>query len=649
METSTKINLRSIFLAIMLLASMITYAALGPNEEFAYYKSKYPEEAAIYLSKKEEVKYSIINDSLITTITVYEEILHLGDNTKRFASETIYSSTFNEVSNIEAYTLVPGKRKYQKIEVTEFKESFDDDSNVFYDDSKTTSFNFPAIQKGAKTILTYTKTLRNPRLMNLFFIDTYIPVHEASYVVEYDNNITINPFLFNTEKNEIKTENKVISENRSAIRYTSSNIDKIRFENDCPSYNYMATKIYSPVASYIKSNGEKVQLISTTENLHTWYRTFLKDLLGRDDEVKELAESIINPGDPVMEKVEKIYYWVQANIKYIAFEDGMRGFIPHQGNYVINKRYGDCKDMTSAIVSMLREVDIDARYTWVGSRDLPFKYSETPSPITDNHMIATFEHEGETYYLDATGQYTPLDLPTSMIQGKECLISKNEHEFIIKEIPVINKEKNIMTDSISINIDPDGLIHGNGHVTLTGYAKVFNAYKLIKSNQKSIDDYVHRLLLKGSNKFHLDTFMIANTLDLNKPTTINYEFKVNDYYSQVGDDIYINPVLNKTMTDALIENRTVPLSNDYKYINRNIVMLNIPEGYELVTLPDNINNPGTNFGFSITYTTKGAQVLITKEFYLDYLLMKPDEFDSWNLIIDDYAKACRTALILRKK
>lgn len=618
-----------------------------PENDFNYYNEKYPDAAAIYTLRKQEVNYALVNDSIVTTISVYEEMLHLGDNTGRYTREKVYTSSFVEVSNLKAYTLVPQKRKYERIDVVEFKKSYDTNSDVFYDDTKEISFTYPSVQKGVKTILEYTKTIKDPRMIGMYFFDTYLPVDKAVYTVVYDDRLDVSPKFHNVESLNIHKEKSKISDSQSSLSFTASQIDKIKFDRSCPSYTYMAASVYCPISQFMDKDGETRYLISTTEVLHSWYRTFIKDIQNHDPEIKSLVGTIVDSDDSDLEKVKKIYGWVQGNIKYIAFEDGMRGLIPHPGNYVIEKRYGDCKDMASAIVSMLREAGVEAHFTWVGTRDIPYQYSDIPSPITDNHMIASVMLEGKTYFLDATGQYLPLGLPSSMIQGKECLISLNEDEFLIEKVPIIPKEESVMSDSIAITID-NGTVYGKGRVDLTGYAKFFNTYKLIKANQKSVDDYLERLLPKGSNKFHLDDYDIVCLSDLYAPITIDYDFTIPDYYRTIGDNIYISLILDRTMTDALLENRSVPIENDYKYINRSIIKLKIPEGYELKNIPDDSERNNDNFGFKIQYDHIGSEVIVSREFYIDYLVMEPDSFESWNRIITEYAKACRKAMILSK-
>ena len=92
-----------------------------------------------------------------------------------------------------------------------------------------------------------------------------------------------------------------------------------------------------------------------------------------------LIENTIDKDD----KARLIFNWVQDNIKYVAFEDGMGGFIPRPAASVCHKRYGDCKDMASIITDMLRYAGIKGNITWVGSDELPYDYTE----IADGHIF----------------------------------------------------------------------------------------------------------------------------------------------------------------------------------------------------------------------------------------------------------------------
>ena len=648
MALSTNKMTHRLFLVFALLLNLSVYGQMKPDEEFAYFHERYPDDVAVYLRNNETVDFRVQGDSIVTTIEVYEELLHLGENTTRYASGNVISSSFYKISELEAYTLIPNKKKYVRLDVNEFKESYDKDTYVFFDDSKVTTFTFPGVQKGVKTILKYKKTITDARMTPMYYIATHLPIHAASYKVTHDEKIIIEPRIFNDEAVDLIRKTQKLSNGRTRLTFEASNVKQIKFDYSAPAYSYLTTSVYCPVSSYTTSSGISIDLLASAESLHKWYRTFLSKILDQDEEVAHIVASIISTDDTEWDKINKIYQWVQSNIKYIAFEDGMRGLIPHSGSYVLSKRYGDCKDMASTIVALLREADIEAYYTWVGSRDLPFKYSETPSPVVDNHMIATVIVEDKIYYLDATGQYTPISLPTSMIQGKECLISLGPNKHRIETIPVVPKEQNMMIDSVNIRLDK-GKVIGEGKASFTGYAKVFNTYKLVKANQNSVEDYIQRLLSKGSNKFRVEDFSIDNLERISSPIDIAYKFNIADYYRRIGDDIYFNLVMDRTYTDGLLDGREVPLENEYKYINRNVVKLTIPEGYSLGDLPKDEMAQNEHFGYSIKYKKENNEVIASKEFYLDFLVLYPQNFDDWNQIINKYAKACRKAVVLSKQ
>ena len=56
---------------------------------------------------------------------------------------------------------------------------------------------------------------------------------------------------------------------------------------------------------------------------------------------------MIDDKETELEKVKAIYYWAQKNVKYVAFEYALGGFVPRDANDIYSKKYGDCKDNSS--------------------------------------------------------------------------------------------------------------------------------------------------------------------------------------------------------------------------------------------------------------------------------------------------------------
>lgn len=392
-------------------------------------------------------------------------------------------------------------------------------------------------------------------------------------------------------------------------------------------------------------------MLSGLDDLYTWYYTFVKDL---NEEASPELDGIVRKIQAISHSeinlVKNIFYWVQENIQYVAFEQGMRGFIPHPGSYVCEKRYGDCKDMANLIVNMLKLANVKAYHTWVGTRDLPYKYSKVPTPLVDNHMIATYiGSDGQYYYLDATSDHTPFGLPSSMIQGKEALIGIDPTHYKVTTIPEIAKERNVMVDSVSIRLDGNQII-GSGTSSLGGYTKVFGCYALNRSKSDDIERNVTRLIGKGSNKFYLDKYALSDVDDRDKRTVIDYSFRIGDYFQKIGDELYVNLNLNKEHYNDFINPilRETPKERDYKYEKVEYCELTIPDGYVLEYLPPNAKADGDLLGFETEYRSENGKVLLRKKFYVNYLLMQPNQFEGWNASIKPLSEAYKESIILKK-
>lgn len=634
---------------VVLLIRLMIGAKMGyaqqptPIAEYEKYAELYPNDNGVITDYWREYRISMVGDSLEIIAEQYQEILVL-ENPTSWIKDRAYSSSFREIVKLEAYTLVPARRKFEKVQVEDFNKSYDKNTFVFYDDTEWINYSYPEVSKGCKIVTRQQWKLNNPHFIGQFFFSSYTPTVQARIKIVADTSVSIQHGLFNEEFAEIKYKTKKMDNGKIEYMYWANNLEKIKDEVDNPSFNYLAPSVHLNISHYL-SNNDKISVMSSLEDLHNWYSTFIHDL-EIDESIKELANSIVAPKDSDYEKTRKIFYWVQSNIKYIAFEQGMRGLIPHQADYVLQKRYGDCKDMSSLLVGLLRSQDIPANYTWIGTRDLPYKYSETPSPLIDNHMIASIELKDKTIFLDATGSYTPIGLPTAMIQGKESLISSGHLPKIV-EVPIVSKDTNLMIDSSYIKLE-NGTIIGKANLKLTGLANVANTYKLINKTSTGEENYLKRLLSKGSNKFFLDSYETFNVKNLDDPIKIDYNFRIENYYKSIGDEIYVNLCLDKSLSSSQIIDRSTPIENDFKYTNKSVTVLELPNDYSVSYLPEKSSMDSDNFGFSIIHEVKGNKIYTTKEFYVDYLLMYPKDFENWNNVINSYSQAVRTSIVLTR-
>lgn len=634
------------FIATCLLLS--SSAAFGQEDVWNSLKEKFPQEPIVVVQRAEVLTLSIDGDSLRAASSNFEDILHLKEQTTTYSSRKVYGSHFTQIEDLKAKTLVWDKNRYKEIPVSKFSKNSDQSAGIFYDDSYHYAFDFPAVGLRNRTVLEYEEHHKDPKFISGFMFGSYMPQAQVTYTIKAPVDVDLSFKIVNDTDGKIHF-NKTTKGKNVVYEWRAENLKPLKIDDESPDIRYFAPHVVCFVKSY-KAKGRTINVLSSDKDLYQWYSGFIKGLdVPASKELQEIVSDIKARSQSELELVKNVMYWVQSNIKYIAFEQGMRGLVPHSGNYVCEKRYGDCKDMASIIVSMLRVANVKAYHTWIGTRHLPYRYTEYPTPIVDNHMIATYiAQDGTYYFLDATSSYNTFGFPSSMIQGKEALIGKNDSEFEIVTVPVIDAALNLVADSISVKIDSD--ITGSGTFTLSGFPKTFASYHFDRAVEEDVRKSVVRYVEKGSNKFYLDKYKIRSLLNRDSALVVDYDFTIKDYHQQIGDEMYVNlhfskPLYNNTINATL---RTSPREVEYLYHSVDYVAFEIPKGYKVAYLPENSSVENDIMSFKISYEEKDGKIILSKSLREKKLMLHPSDFEEWNAVIRKLSAAYKESVILEK-
>jgi len=629
--------------------SLLTAGLLPAQEyDFEQIKKKYSDENAVFLKRQDHSSIKIEDGELSIVSDISEDMLMLSEKANIYGEKSIFYSYFNEISDIEANTLVPQKGKFKTMKVRNILEKNDISEGNFYDDSKSKSFVYSGIQPGARTVLSYREKMKEPRFFGAFYFSSYVPTAESEFSVTFPKEVTLSYTLFGADGKNIRFTK---TENRNSYTYTwqASDTRKYQLEDESPNIRYSEPHVVVRIDQYTFS-GQTKKILHGPEDLNRWYYSMVKDINKQPTPaLKHIVDSLIQGQTSELDKVKRIFYWVQDNINYVAFENGLGGFVPREANAICDKRYGDCKDMASIIVYMLGEANIKAYHTMIGTRDIPYSFAEVPMPLSCNHMIATYIADGKYYFLDGTGKYAPLGLHTAMIQGKEALISKGENDFEIVKVPEIPKEINWILDSVQIVLK-DREVKGTGTVLASGYLKIGLTHNLQNKTPDENTKFLKHYLLKGSNRFQVDSARYENLTDRERDLSLNYQFSIADYATRNADEMYFNMNLDKTFQNDMIdaEKRHTNRLFQYKYTEKYTTTLQIPEGYACTFVPENASYSSPQFGFEITYRQDKNKVYQSKSLYLNTLMLQPESFETWNKMIKQLNSAYNESLILKK-
>jgi len=644
---TTNIN-NILFCAFALLFGSATLAQdLTKYQEL---KSKYPKEDAVIFNKKEEISIEHSPSKGLTINTLHTNSKYfLSERAHYYANEYMYFNSFNTIDNIKAYAYINQKGKYKKKRVTDTIVEDRYSTSIFYDDNKTMQMIYPKMKEGDFSQISYTEEYKDPHFLSSFYFSSYLPSEHTEVSIKFPKTVKVKykENNFNDDISFSKTETK----DSYIYTWTAKNTPKYGQTEESFSMSYYEPHVSFMIESY-EDNGTEKKVLSSTQDLYNWYSSMVEGVnTDISDDLKALTDSITDGMNDDFEKIKAVYYWVQDNIKYVAIEDGYSGFIPNQANDIFHRRYGDCKDMSSIITSMLNHAKVPAYLTWVGTRDIPYSYEEMHNPSVDNHMIAAAEYNDSIIFMDGTASFLPIDLPSSFIQSKQAMIGINDKEYKLERVPVPPMNKNIYKDSVNINID-DMLIKGEASALFTGYHKYDIAALLIRRPETKYKEIMSASLEKGSNKFKLDSLHIDGLDKRETPLQIDYSFVIPSYIKKINDEMYINMNLNRDYSNSKIEIDKTKYDKkvDYKKQSEFITVLNIPEGYSVEYIPDNLSYDNNYFGFEIIYSLDKASKTLsqTRKMYFKELRIPRSEFKKWNKMMKELNNGYRQTVVLKK-
>lgn len=155
-------------------------------------------------------------------------------------------------------------------------------------------------------------------------------------------------------------------------------------------------------------------------NIPSWYNVYPRcEVSSVKDwsEVKEMGKQLFSadvksPGTDILIRDKKLdnsekgileaVRFVQNEVRYLGLVNGIHSHKPHHPDDVLKNRFGDCKDKSYLLVSILRKIGVEAWPVYVNTLEYNFTDDHLPSPYVFDHVIVKFKWNNKDYWVDPT-------------------------------------------------------------------------------------------------------------------------------------------------------------------------------------------------------------------------------------------------------
>jgi transglutaminase-like putative cysteine protease len=600
-------------------------------------REKYDKYDIAILNSTEKVTFSInkSNDLVEVNYSVKEHLMNINHR-----ADIQKYEFYDSQSVIENFSL-----KYKTDKQTNFlvNDEFYKSDDLFYNDARVKYMQVDFPVQGYTYKYHMDKKIKDSKYFTSIYLSDEFPIIEKTVVIEVPKWLELEIKEFNFDGFSIKKTSTKNEEN-TIYTYTITNVIGNAKDNFSPGPSFLYPHLLFVAKSFTVKN-EKKQLFSSTADLYKWYKSLVDSM--KDDtsvyaaKVKELTATAKTDE----EKIKNIYYWVQDNIRYIAFEDGIAGFKPDDSQNVFQKRYGDCKGMANLTKQMLKAAGFDARLCWIGTNHIAYDYS-TPSLSVDNHMICALFKNGKRYFLDGTEKYNSFGEYAERIQGKEVLIEDGA-SFIIDKIPLQTAVANAEKSIINYTLEKETL-KGKVKMEFSGESRasfLYN-YNTIKNDKK--EDALKWYLNSRDKNCTVSNIKTSDLSNRDQKLSLDYDVAIANHISSFDNEIYIDLNYDKEYNSFDFKDRKTDFLLDYKSFDDISITLQIPEGYKVSKVPNNIAIATEDYTITMNYEVKGNSLKYTKQFLFKKGKIKSVKFDEWKSHFAEIQKNYTEQVVLTK-
>ena len=321
-------------------------------------------------------------------------------------------------------------------------------------------------------------------------------------------------------------------------------------------------------------------------------------------EIMARTQELIAGAPDFYTRLSRITESIQKNIRYFVVMRGISGLQANHASDIYRNRYGDCKDKTTLLISMLQVAGIHAVYVPVDHRrglvdpevpsllgDHMITAIELPADVQDARLKAVVKaKDGKRYLIfDPTDEHTPVGNLPSNEQGGYGILSAGPASQVIA-LPVLGPDANGTVRKGAFTLAADGTLSGQVDASHLGPDGSEMRWFLKHSDEKEQRERFELDIASSVPGVALDAFQFVQPSALDQPLEVHYKLTAHQYAHTAGSLLLVRPRV--VGSDAIPFNdkpRTVPIELSATGHWHDSYDIALPDGYVVDDMPEPVN------------------------------------------------------------
>jgi len=385
-------------------------------------------------------------------------------------------------------------------------------------------------------------------------------------------------------------------------------------------------------------------------------------------EIAAKAQELVAGAPDLYTKLSHITDFIQKNVRYFVIESGIGGWQAHPAAEIYRNRYGDCKDKTTILISMLQAVGIRAHYLHVDSRrgvidpTFPSLYGnhmitaiELPDSDHDSRLMARVKAaNGKTLLVfDPTDEETPVGLIRGALQGAYANLA-NGVESQVLLMPVLPPDSGGRIRKGTFTLSTDGLLAGDVAITFNNNNASSERSALKRNDAKRFRENLKKSLGAELSGLDFKGYEVHQPDELDKPVSLDLHFNAANYARPAGTLLLVRPRVMGTHAEAVPElmqgkPRLYPIELGHPGRWFDSFDITLPDGYLVDETPDPVSIQTDFASYHSSVTATGNLLHYEAEFILRQPEIPPTQAPSFRKLENTIMLSERGTAVLKKQ
>lgn len=622
-------------------------------------QADYPNDDAVVLKSITEVKMEITSTYDIVTYETFSISRLVFDNVEDYAEVTIPIYSSEEIESIEAQVIKPDGTVIPVPSEEFYKSEGESDNSSFYTDRKSIKFTYPSAAENCILQYTVRKIEYWPFAMGRWLVQYSDPVISNSYYLTVPHillkskangglgwnwNYKSYNFFADNPKLLEKIDHKQHTMNETRTYYwVMNNVPPFRYEPQMSAVdNYIRYVKFSP--HYWKK----------WDDITDWYYEKFTEKLKENTGIEEKTKAIINESGATTEaeKLNALYTYVR-NLRYVSISLGEGSIIPSTPETILKHEYGDCKDKSTLLISMLKEVGIKAQPVLVLTADEGTLDPTFPSWNFNHMIVKVLPEEGKPVFLDPTSRYSEVgDLPWQC-EGISVLVLNENGDANVEQTPSSDFGTNEANISVDVTINKDGSADFDVVRTMNGEFNTSFRYLLDRLTEQEIEDYCRNMVVDNFVNAEINNITYSDPDAEGEEAEISFSFSVKNAIQTQGDLHMLNTdpfKLLQSMDFLNKKSRNYHIDFEFPFAVRKNISIHIPDDtFSIRNIPENMNLGTKYFTYKKEINQSEASSINASEiFIVRRPLIPPSAYEDTKDMFEKIQKKLDEKLILLK-